>query len=150
MKESLLELMTHRFEVRELFAGSPRGVIAVQLHKLLVDNGDRFECFKRFAAIRRLPMRLRRRYGTRRMEQRRKGTERAFFFKPGDVVEQFAPFDDPASHASFCAFELSRPKVGHRGAGRRGHATEFLGCVDELFRRFRMYLRVTDLIGEVA
>lgn len=127
--------MTHRFEVWELFAGTPRNVLVVQLRKLLVDDGDRFECLKRFVAICGMPMRLRRGPGARRTEQHRNGTERAFVFKPGDVTEHFALFEDLARRASFRALGVeSTGKVGHRGVGVRGHAFKFLGCVDGLFR----------------
>lgn len=142
VKERALEVMTHRFEVRELFAGTPRNVIVVQLRKLLVDDGDRFECFEHFAAICGLPMRQRRGPGAHRTEQRRNGTERAFVFKPGDVPEQFALVDDLARRVSFRALRVeSTGKVGHRGVVVTDHAIKLPGCFDGLFREVRCAAR---------
>lgn len=74
------------------------------------------------------------------------GMERAFVFKPGDVPEQFAPFEDLARRVSFRALGVeSTGKVGHRGVGVRGHTFGFLYCLDGLFREVRRAARTVCL-----
>lgn len=87
-------------------------------------------------------MRLRRRPGARRTEQRRQGTERAFVFKPDDAVEYFAFFDDPASRISCWVLGAeSAGKVEHRGVVGTHHAIKLPCCFDGLFREVRRAAR---------